>query len=392
MSDPVPAPPGATLANWRSRPFQTRAFQHVREIVASADIANDPRSVRALAPAPHAYAAFDAFSLPAAGGSALDLAGFLRASATDGLIVLHRGRIAFEHYDNGLHEQAPHIVMSASKSITGLIAGMLQARGLIDPEALVTDLMPELADGPYRGATVRQLLDMRCGIAMSPAQLRDYNAATGWEPAPAQGPSADLHGFLRQLRAASQPHGGVFRYVSANTDLLGLIIERVSGKPFAALVSELLWQPLGAQAPASITVDSRGAPRATGGFCMTLRDFARIGLLVAEQGRCGARQLVPAQWIEDMAAGGDRQAWKRGEFGNGFPGLTMSYRSGWYVIHDEPTTLFAMGIHGQHLFVDRASELVIAKLSSQPQPIDPVALALTLRALPLLRRCVLDAA
>ena len=176
--------------------------------------------------------------------------------------------------------------------------------------------------------------------------------------------------------------------MSANTDLLGWVIERATGKSFAALVSHLLWQPMSAEDAASITLDRQGLPRCTGGLCTTVRDLARIGQLMLTRGRRDGRQIIPRSWLDDIARNGDRNAWKQGEFAAAFGARDMSYRSGWYVINDEPRTVFAMGIHGQNLFVDQANRLVIAKLSSQHSPIDPGAMALTHRAVAEIRRCL----
>jgi hypothetical protein len=98
--------------------------------------------------------------------------------------------------------------------------------------------------------------------------------------------------------------------------------------------------------------------------------------------------VISSALIDDIANNSDRAAWKRGEFAPFFGGLDMSYRSGWYVIHDEPAMLFAMGIHGQNLFVDRSNHLVIAKRSSQGAPIDQQTSALTHRAVAEIRRCL----
>jgi hypothetical protein len=147
---------------------------------------------------------------------------------------------------------------------------------------------------------------------------------------------------------------------------------------------------MGAEDAASITVDRKGAPRCTGGLCTTIRDFARIGQLVMQNGRREHADIVPADWIADIENAGDHDAWANGEWGRlfEFAGKSLRYRSGWYVIDDEPKTLFAMGIHGQNLFVDRTSRMVIAKMSSQGSPIDYPAVLLTHRAVDEFRRCL----
>src|SRR6266508_414840 len=126
-----------TLANWRSAPFNRWAFHHVREIVPSADIPNAAGEVLALPSAPQR----------------LPLGAFLEETDTDGLAVLHRGKLVFEHYANGMTAETPHILMSVSKSMLGLLVGELG----LELERRVGEVLPEIAQTAYRGATLRQL-------------------------------------------------------------------------------------------------------------------------------------------------------------------------------------------------------------------------------------------
>ncbi|MFT4275896.1 MAG: serine hydrolase [Rhodopseudomonas sp.] len=376
---------GATLANWRELPFSRWSFRNIDALIPTETIPNAPDDIW---PLPAATRELTGFRVRAQGGEMLDLDGFLTATDTDALVVLKDGTIAFEAYANGTTATTPHIIMSASKSITGLIAGILSERGHLQLDAEVTTLIPEVAGTAYQGATLRQMLDMRTGILIDLDAQRAYSAAAGWDPVSPTEPPTDLKAFYRNLAIKPQPHGGPFRYVSANTDLLGWAIERVTGTRFAALVSDLLWRPLGAEQAASITTDRQGQARTTGGFSMVARDFARIGQMMLDDGCRDGRTIVPPSWIDDLWGGGDPDAWRRGEWQKLFPYRNFSYRGGWYVIHDEPKTMFAMGIHGQNLFVDPASRLAIAKLSSQGAAVDNAAWAVTHRALPEFRRCL----
>jgi CubicO group peptidase (beta-lactamase class C family) len=263
--------------------------------------------------------------------------------------------------------------MSVSKSLLGLVVGALK----LDVERQVTSLVPELEGTAYRGATIRHLLDMRAGVAFNEDYLAtagpiiEYRKSTGWNPlGPGEAPS-DLNSYFATLKDKDGSHWGRFHYISPNTDLLGWVIERAAGKRFADLASELVWKPIGAERSAYITVDRLGAPRCAGGVCVTVRDLARVGLWMCKTG--GA-------WIDDLERGGDPKAWDAGSFGPYYPGLPMHYRSQWYTLRGTPPMAFGMGIHGQNLFVDRANELVIAKLSSQAQPMDAERIGLTMRA------------
>jgi CubicO group peptidase (beta-lactamase class C family) len=381
------APQDVNLSNWRGRPYNTWSFRNLDALMPTAAIAA-PVAAPAFAGAPAlSPALFEQFRL-GSGSKALSLEQFLRRTGTDGFVVSVDGRIAYEFYDNGTTAGTRHILMSVTKSVVSLIAGILQARGGFDVNAPVESMVPEVAGTAFQGATIQQLLDMRTGVIPQGEDLAAYDAATGWAPIPASGAPADLLGYFRHATTPFQPHGGPFSYISANTDLLGIALERASGKPFTALASELLWQPMGAETGASISTDSRGVPRCAGGMCASARDLARIGTLMAQAGNDTATAVIPGSWFDDTSRNGNREAWKNGEFAIGYPGKEMSYRNGWYVFHGAAPLVFAMGTHGQYLFVDRARRLSIAKLSSLDRQFDPMANKLTMAAVTEITRCL----
>ena len=352
-----------TLANWRSAPFNRWAFHHVRELVPSADIPHDPARVRSLAPR--------ALDLPR------EFETFLRETDTDGMAIVHRGRLVFERYANGMTEETPHILMSVSKSMLGLLAAEIG----IDAGRAVVDFIPELKSTAYSQATVRHLLDMRAGIVWDEDYLAtsgpiiEYRKATGWNPvAPGEAPS-DLKSFTQLIRETG-PHGGGVHYVSPNSDLLGWVIERATGRRYADLMSERVWKRAGAERSAYITVDRLGAARAAGGICATLRDLARVGQWLIEE---------RPDFLASLEKG-DQRAWADGDMAKYYPGLPMRYRSYWYAVDGEAPLVFGMGIHGQNLFIDCANAIVVAKFSSQAAPLDPERMGLTMRAVSRLRK------
>lgn len=377
---------GAELSNWRQSPFSRWAFHHVAEVMPVAEIAAGT-DVMAL---PEALQPLDEMVRLSVGGTSLDLASVLRATATDGIVVLHDGRIVYERSFNGMTPESPHILMSATKSVVGLIAGILQGQGALDVDALVSRYVPEIGGTAYDQATVRHLLDMRTGVVLAGEVLALYTAASHWDAVAVEAARPSFHEFFSTMAAPHAPHGGAFSYVSANTDLLGWVLERAAGQPFAALASRLLWAPMGAERDACITTDRAGSPRCTGGMCATVRDFARVGQLMVQGGRRDGAAVVPGDWVDDIGANGDREAWRTGEFGERFAPLSrsMSYRSGWYVVDGSSPMLFATGIHGQNLFVDQANRLVVAKVSSQEDRVDERAMGLTHMAVAAIRRCL----
>ncbi len=374
MTFPAGSDAQVTLANWRTGPFNKWAFHHVREIVPSADIPNDPDNVWVLR-----ESLLDLEGLPVRldDSETVNLPAVLEETETDAFVVLQGGAVVFERYANGMTRHTPHILMSVSKSMLGLLAGILADQGTLEIDRLATDYVPELVGTAYEGATVRHLLDMRVGVAFdedyetTSGPIIEYRKSTNWNPLAPGEEATDLRSFLQTLSARDGEHEGRFHYVSPNTDLLGWIIERASGQPYAHLMSTLLWQPMGAERSGYITVDRLGAPRAAGGMCITARDLARVGQLMVQSGQRGAQQVVPAGWINDIATQGSREAWDRGAFAKDFPGYPISYRSKWYILEGEAPVIFAIGIHGQHLFVDQKNAIVIAKMSSNPTPLAP---------------------
>ena len=377
-----------TLANWRKAPFNKWSFTHVRELIPTAAIPNDPD---ATAEMPSRMVDFGGLQIDFE-GSRCDLAGFLAETETNGMLVLHEGDIVQEYYGSGMGAATPHILMSVSKSVLGLVAGILAGHGVLAADRPVTDWVPEVAGTAWAGATVRDLLDMRVGIRFdedylaSSGPIIEYRKAQGWDPlAPGERP-ADLRSFFGTLTERDGPHDGVFHYVSPNTDLLGWVIERAAGRRYADLVSELLWRPMGASSEAYITVDRLGGPRAAGGMCATLRDLALLGQLFANRGRRDGREIVPADWIDDILEGGDPAAWDAGDFAPYFPGMKAHYRSKWYVRRGEAPMAFGVGVFGQNVFAAPESGIVIAKLSSQAAPLDERLISLTMRGVEAIRR------
>ncbi|MEM1343142.1 MAG: serine hydrolase [Pseudomonadota bacterium] len=358
-----------TLANWRLAPWSADSFTRVREIVPTADIP-------AAAPAPLPIERHDIARLgvPDGAGGECRFGDFLAAGHTTGCVVLRAGRLAGEWYDRGYDGLAPHILFSITKSVTGLLAGILADRGLLDPDALVSAYLPEAAGSAYEGATVRHVLDMTVSTGFEESYLDPtgdyarYRIATNWNPAAEFAQASSLHEFLPSLRAGPEPHGSAFHYVSPNSDLLGWLCERAAGRRYADLVSELLWRPLGAEAAAYVTVDRLGAARAAGGLCARVRDLARLGEMVRLGGLGPHGPIVPGWWIDDLERAGDREAWARGDLVQLFP--EGRYRAQWYQSGHASGALCCIGIHGQWLWIDPAAEVVIAKVSAQPEPAD----------------------
>jgi CubicO group peptidase (beta-lactamase class C family) len=210
-------------------------------------------------------------------------------------------------------------------------------------------------------------LDFEENYTDSSSEYVKYRIATGWNPADQIYPDQGLKSFLYNLNKSSEEHGHAFLYRSPNTDLLGMVLESAAAETLANLFSQFLWQPMGAESDAYISLDRYGAARAAGGICVTVRDLARIGELFLNEGQAHGGQVISPEWLHDTCNNGSRQAWNRGNYKQRLP--EGNYRNQWYQIGDEDRSISARGIHGQLLYINPARSVVIAKLASQPEPL-----------------------
>ncbi len=190
------------------------------------------------------------------------------------------------------------------------------------------------------------------------------HAATGNplpKPADYKGPRT-YYEFLATVRPEGQ-HGEAFHYRTANADTLGWVLARVSGRNVAQLLSERIWSRLGAEQDAYMSVDSIGTPFAGGGLNTSLRDLARFGEMVRNEGRYNGIQILPAEVVADIRHGGDRAKFAKA----GYSLLKgWSYRNMWWVTHNDHGAFMARGVHGQALYIDPKAEMVIARFASHP--------------------------
>jgi CubicO group peptidase (beta-lactamase class C family) len=367
-----PAPEAqVTLANWQDPPFHRWAFRHMRELIPSHPI---PAGQPAPLPASAAAAAapdLDHVAVTRLDGSPATVRDVLDGTHTDAFVALHDGQVVAERYDAGMTAGTRHLIMSVSKSVLSCVAAVLADRGLLNLAAPVTTYVPEVGDSGYAGATIRDLLDMRTGVAFREtytaldAEVRVMERSMGWRPAQ-PGDPVGTYAYLATLGRAG-PHGGDFTYRSADSDMLGWACERVSGLRVADLISALIWQPIGAEWDAEITCDPLGTAIPDGGISATARDLARFGQMLIDDGVAQGRAVVPAGWLADarQPEPGVREAFARTDNEYVLPGGW--YRNQFWVIPGPGgPVLVCLGIHGQLIYADRAARTVVVKLSSWP--------------------------
>lgn len=302
---------------------------------------------------------------PQGGSTPMTFGEALLANYTDGILVLHKGKVVYERWFGVTGPETRHIAFSMTKSFVGTLAEMLVEQGRLDPAAPVASLIPELRASGFADATVRQVMDMTTAIDFSEdyadpsSGIGGLSNALGLTPRPAgyDGPR-DLLSFAATVGKAGT-HGERFTYRTVNTDVLGWLVARVEGKSIAEVLSERIWQPLGMMGDADLLIDEAGTPFGGGGLNLRLEDLLRFG----EALRLGGLGAIPAPVVERIAGGGDPARFDTMRYPQ-LPG--WSYGSQWWVSHDNRGCWSARGIHGQTLWIDPAAEMVVARFASHP--------------------------
>jgi len=352
--------------SFRSFPELRWAWSNIRQLVPTVNVWRGAGPASNL---PRAERDIGASTSTTMDGRPMTFSQMLAETYTDGIAVLHKGKLIYERYFGALKPHKPHIAMSVTKSFTGTLAGILIAEGKIDPQAPVTDYVPELKTSAFGDARVHEVMDMTTGLTYTEVYT-DTNSdvwglrrANGMAPIPPgyEGPT-DIFSFLC-AQTKQGAHGQAFAYKTVNTDVLAWICRRASGMTLSDLLSDRIWSPMGAEEDAHYHVDRIGTESGGGGLSTTLRDLARFGETMRNHGHFNGRQIVPAAVVEDIERGADPAKFKPAGYVT-LPGA--SYRNQWWVTHNAHVAYMARGVHGQGIYIDPKAEMVIARYASHP--------------------------
>ena len=379
MSDPnllgwmrgFPPPPDKIIrfsdGSYYRFPATRWSFSHMRQLVPSVAVSRGkgpessfPRAERS---------DIDGMVFTTLDGRKMTWAESLQANYTDGIVILHRGKIVYERYFGVFGAEIQHSAFSVTKSFVGTLAAMLAYEGRLDPSAPVTQYVPELEKTAYGDATVRQVMDMIIGVKYDEvytdpkSEIWAYARAGGMLPSPpnAKGPS-NFYEFLTTLKKEGH-HGEAFSYKTVNTEVLAWILRRASGKSLAALTEERIWSKLGAEQDACYQVDSIGTESGGGGLNTSLRDLARFGEMMRLGGSYNGQQIIPSAVVDGIRRGGDKALFAKAGYKT-LPGF--SYHNMWWISHNAHGAYTARGIHGQLIWIDPKAEMVIARFASHP--------------------------
>ena len=279
---------------------------------------------------------------------------YMAAYRVSGLLVLKDGKVVLEKYALGRQPTDRWTSFSVAKSVTSTLVGAAIQDGRIKSiDAPVTDYIPELKGSAYEGVTVRQMLMMSSGVKWNEDYVdpkSDVAQAGGSVTEPGVNPMVS---YLRKLPRAHEP-GTKWNYNTGETDLVGVLVSKATGKTLAQYASEKIWKPYGMERDAIWMTDPGEQER--GGCCisMTLRDYARLGLFIAGGGVANGKQIVPKTWVAEAT---------RREIDNGTPGGGYGYF--WWI---EPGAYEAIGIFGQSISTFPAEHLIVVQNAAWSAP------------------------
>ena len=289
-------------------------------------------------------------------GTSLPFNEFLKQTDTNAFIVLRNGVMTFEWYKDGVSQQTQLPSYSVAKTMTSIMIGQLVSQGKLKESDKFIDYFPDLKNGSsFDLVTIKQLLDMQAGVGVSD----NYpSGPSGWGVAIAQMyATTDLDWFLKNNRKMAFKPGTESEYRSVDTQMLGMIIKKVTGKKIADYFSQNVWQIVGAKYPATWNVDRVGGTEKT--FCCFNAsgiDYARIGMLFLNGGYAGPNKVIDKAWLKRMTT----------------PVTTLDRNWGYaaQLWHPYPNIYMAMGLHGQFIFINPETRTVIVKLSDNPTDSD----------------------
>jgi len=289
-------------------------------------------------------------------GTSLAFNQFLKQTDSNAFIVFRNGVMTYEWYKDGVTQSTQLPSYSVAKTMTSIMIGQLISQGKIKESDKFVTYFPELKAGTsFDLVTIKQLLDMQAGVGVSD----NYpSGPSGWGVAIAQMyASTDLDWFLKNNRKMAFEPGSKSEYRSVDTQMLGMIIKKVTGKKVADYFSQNVWQPAGAKYPATWNVDRIGGTEKT--FCCFNAsgiDYARIGMLFLNGGYAGPNKIIDKAWLNRLTT----------------PVTTLDRNWGYgaQVWHPYPNTSLMLGLHGQFVFINPESRTVIVKLSDNPTDSD----------------------
>lgn len=298
-------------------------------------------------------------------GKETSLDEFLELSNTSAFVVLKDGKVIFERYAHGDSPESLHASFSVAKSFTSALLGIALAEGKIESlDDPIRKYLPELTSPTFDGVTVRHVLQMSSGLRFNEKYTdpkSDINVMTTKVP-----PMTYLE-YINTLARDHEP-GTYNHYASINTQLLGILLVRVTGESLTDYMTRQLWHPLGMEQKGLWTLDGQGIELAMGGLAASARDYAKLGLLYLHDGKRGDTQVLPKGWAKESVTPTEPHLMP-GE--NPKSSNVSGYQYQWWTPRDWDGDFLARGIWGQNIYVHPENGVVIVKLAADQKNFDP---------------------
>lgn len=292
------------------------------------------------------------------GGVTFDVSQFIDDTSTEGLLVIHNDTIVYEDYRLGLEVDERHISWSLSKSFIATLVGVMIDNGKVNLADQVSDYLPDFEGTAYENVSIKNLLQMSSGVGFN-EDYGDFNSDINrFGRAFALGTS--YLEFAKSLKNEVPP-GSRNHYVSIDTQVLGFILSKVSGKSLTALLQEYIWEPAGMEHAGGWVVDNSGFEMALGGLMASLRDYAKLGLMHLHKGKLNGRQIVSPEWASSATTPLDSHVKPGRRVGER---LSYGYGYQWWIPKQPMGDFYAAGIYCQYVYIYPEKNLVIAKLSA----------------------------
>ncbi len=285
----------------------------------------------------------------------------LKRTRTDGFLIIKNSKIIYESYGEEANEDTKHISWSMAKSFISALFGIAIEEGYIDSiHDPVTKYVPYLRDSAYDGASIKDVLQMSSGAKFN-EDYSDFNSDIN-KLGRIFGLGGSLDKFAKELEKEREP-GTYNHYVSVDTQVLGMILVRATGRSISEYMEEKLWKKMGTEQDAFWLVDKNKMEVALGGLNATLRDYARFGYLYLNNGIWNNERVIPESWVKDSTTPLDSHVkWGvRVEDGNSHLGYGYQW---WIPIEPEKGEFFALGIYNQSIYINQTRNIVIVKTSS----------------------------
>lgn len=328
-------------------------FQNMSDIVSVSELEPSPEPMAF--PKRLDYPLIDRFQFK---DSVFQTRNYLENTLTEGLMILHQDTVVFEQYYLGLQENTTHISWSMAKSVVSTLLGIAYDEGLFQLDEPITKYLPQFKGTGYDGVPIKHILQMSSGVGFN-EDYGDYNSDINrFGRAFALGSSFEE--FAKSLKNA-RPSGTYCHYVSLDTQVIGILISKLTGKTLTEYLKEKLWKPLGMQDRAEWIIDDTGFEMALGGLNMSMRDYAKLGQLFLHDGQFNGQQIVSADWVA-AATTADAPHLMPGNHGKSSHNLGYGFQ--WWIPEVDEDDFFAAGIYNQYVYVQPNKDLVIVKLSA----------------------------